>query len=245
MKQYLGFSLLYLPICLAGVAVLAARARLPAAEGDDKTGDGAEMVLVPEGKFTMGSPGTALDEDAAEKPVHEVSVPAFQIDKYEVTNAQYARFLNATKRTQDEAGHEYVGLNEYLPLEQVNGEWRPKKGMEKHPMVNVTWYGAMAYAQWAGKRLPTEAEWEKAARGMDGRKFPWGASMDFSKFRIGVDQLSPVGSFPAGASPYGCLDMAGNAWEWTSSVFKPYPYVATDGREDPQSTERRVARGGS
>ena len=204
-----------------------------------------DMVLIPEGKFTMGSPGKAIDEDAAERPVHEVSLPAFYVDKLEVTNAQYAQFLNAVKRTQGEDGREWIGVNEYLQLEQVGGEWRPKKGTEKLPMVNVTWHGATAYAKWAGKRLPTEAEWEKAARGTDGRKFPWGETMDVSKFRLGVDQMLPVGSFPGGASPYGCLDMAGNAWEWTSSLFKPYAYVATDGREDPASTERRVARGGS
>ncbi len=203
------------------------------------------MVLVSAGPFTMGSPGKALDEDAAERPVHQVDLPAFLIDKCEVTTAQYAEFLNAVKRTADVAGRPYVGLDEYLSLEQIGGQWRPKKGMEKYPMGNVTWYGAAAYARWAGKRLPTEAEWEKAARGTDGRKFPWGNTMDFARFRLGVDRFSPVGSVAEGASPYGCLNMADNVWEWTSSVFKPYPYNAADGREDPQSSERRVARGGS
>ncbi|MGD0093090.1 MAG: SUMF1/EgtB/PvdO family nonheme iron enzyme [Planctomycetota bacterium] len=203
------------------------------------------MVLVPEGKFTMGSSGKALDEDAAEKPIHEVTLPAFYIDKCEVTNAQYAAFLNAVKAVKDEAGHEYVATNEHLRLEQVNGAWRPKAGKADFPMVNVSWYGADAYAKWAGKRLATEAEWEKAARGTDGRKYPWGNEWDDKKARHGSENQAAVGSFPQGASPYGCLDMSGNAWEWTSSVFKPYPYVATDGREDPQSAERRVARGGS
>ncbi len=207
--------------------------------------DDTEMVLVPAGSFTMGDAAKAIDEDAAESPEQKLDLPDFYIDKYEVTNAQYARFLNAVGRLDDGPGHRYVWQSQYLQIEQTGGQWRPKSGMEKHPAVCVTWYGAMAYAAWAGKRLPTEAEWEKAARGTDGRKFPWGADMDMSRFRLGCDEMVPVGSFPTGASPYGCLDMSGNAWEWTSSLFRPYPYVATDGREDPQAEGRRVARGGS
>ena len=208
-------------------------------------GDGAEMILIPAGEFTMGSDGKAIDEDKAEAPVHKVTLPAYQIDKCEVTTAQYCRFLNAAKTTADAAGHNYLGMPQHLTIEQANGEWRPKKGCEKFPMADVTWYGATAYAQWAGKRLPTEAEWEKAARGTDGRKFPWGNTLEYSRLRFGQDKIGPVGGFPSGASPYGCLDMSGNVWEWTSSLFKPYPYVATDGREAADSAERRVARGGS
>jgi len=210
-----------------------------------QTGD-TDMILIPAGPFTRGSPGKTYEEDAAEKPVQQVDLPAFSMDKYEVTCAQYCVFLNAAKRVKDDAGHEYIGLTEYLPLEQVNGEWKPKAGKETHPMANVTWFGATAYAKWAGKRLPTEAEWEKAARGTDGRRFPWGETWDGSRCIYGFDNIKPGGSFPAGASPYGGMDMAGNVWEWTSSIFRPYPYVATDGREDPNNTEeRRVARGGS
>ena len=227
------------------MGALLAAAGLGAPARAQAPGDGSEMVLVPEGRFSMGSPGKAVDEDGAERPVHEVSLPAFSVDKYEVTTAQYARFLNAVKRTADEAGRAYIGLNEYLPLEQGDGQWRPRKGVEKHPMLNVTWHGANAYARWAGKRLPTEAEWERAARGTDGRKFPWGSDMDRGKFRLGCDAMLPVGSHPAGVSPTGCLDMAGNAWEWTSSLFKPYPYDLADGREDANAAGRRVARGGS
>ncbi len=203
------------------------------------------MALVPAGAFTLGSTGKGLDEDAAERPVHQVHLPAFFIDRCEVTVAEYSGFLNAVKQTRDESGHAYLGAEERLPLEMLGGRWRPKPGMERFPMANVTWYGAAAYARWAGKRLPTEAEWEKAARGTDGRKYPWGNTLDFGRFRLGIDRLAPVGNDPRSPSPYGCLNMADNVWEWTSSVFRPYPYQSADGREDLKSTERRVARGGS
>ena len=208
--------------------------------------DDVEMVPVAAGEFTMGGPGKAVDEDAQERPEHKVTLPDFSIDKTEVTTAQYCKFLNTLTAPRDEAGHALLCSPRYLGIEEINGRGQPKAGREQWPMGNVTWYGATAYAQWAGKRLPTEAEFEKAARGTDGRKFPWGADFDQSKLRFGQDNLGPVGAYPAGVSPCGALDMAGSAWEWTSSVFKAYPYVATDGREDPaNSTDRRVARGGS
>jgi len=207
--------------------------------------DGAEMALVPAGEFTMGGLGKAIDEDKLEAPEHKLTLPAFLMDKLEVTTALYCRFLNETKPTPD-AARGCFGLPQYMPIALAGGQWQPVQGKEKFPMTNVTWYGANAYAKWAGKRLPTEAEWEKAARGTDGRKFPWGADFNAGLMRFGQDNIGPVGEKPAGASPYGCLDMAGNAWEWTSSLFKPYPYVADDGREDAtNTTERRVARGGS
>lgn len=207
--------------------------------------DNSPMILIPAGPFTMGSPGKAVDEDAAERPPHEVTLPAYYIDKCEVTTAQYAAFLNATGKLQDGAGRPFVWQNEDFQLQRVGDKWQPKAGLENYPMVFVTWYGALAYAQWAGKRLPTEAEWEKAARGTDSRRYPWGNDFDQSRMIFGQDKLGPVGSRPNGASPFGVLDMAGNAWEWTSSLFKPYPYDAKDGREDPQAEGRRVARGGS
>jgi formylglycine-generating enzyme required for sulfatase activity len=207
------------------------------------TDDG--MVLVGAGPFTMGSEGKAVDEDAAEKPVHTVTVAAFRIDRNEVTTAQYCAFLKAAGKEQDAQGRALLGPARVLPIAKADGAWKPQPGRESFPMTGVTWYGATAYAAWAGKRLPTEAEWEKAARGTDGRKFPWGNSLERSKLRFGQDSIGPVGSKPEGASPSGCLDMAGNAWEWTSTAFRPYPYVASDGREDPALPDRRVARGGS
>jgi iron(II)-dependent oxidoreductase len=205
----------------------------------------AGMVFVPAGEFTMGSEGKARDEDRAERPVHTVTLDAYYIDVNEVTVAEYAAFLNAVKRTEDAAGHAYLGAPKYSLLTRTDGAWRPLKGKDSFPMANVTWYGARDYAEWAGKRLPTEAEWERAARGTDARKFPWGDEPDESRLRFGQDNLGPVGAYPQGASPVGCLDMAGSVWEWTSSVFKPYPYDAADGRESGSGEERRVARGGS
>ena len=207
------------------------------------TDDG--MALVAAGPFTLGSAGKAVDEDAAERPVQTLDLPAFRLDRNEVTTAQYCQFLNATGKEQDAQGRACLGPARLLSIAKADGAWRPTPGREAFPMTGVTWYGAAAYAAWAGKRLPSEAEWEKAARGTDARKFPWSNTLDYDKLRFGQDKLGPVGSKPEGASPCGCLDMVGNAWEWTSSAFRPYPYVASDGREDPALAERRVARGGS
>jgi formylglycine-generating enzyme required for sulfatase activity len=190
--------------------------------------DGAEMVLVPAGDFWMGSEDA--DADDSERPRHTRVLDAFYIDKHPVTNALYKRFLAAT-------GHRKP---EYWTDRQFN---RPDQ-----PVVGVDWADAQAYCRWAGKRLPTEAEWEKAARGSDGRKYPWGNTWDPARansFEGGPGRPTPVGSYPDGVSPYGAHDMAGNVYEWTASMYRPYPYEAEDGREDPKSEGARVVRGGS
>lgn len=165
------------------------------------------MVWVPAGTFIFGS-----DEGFPyEGPKRKVYVDGFYIDKYEVTNIQYKRFIDAT-------GHppppHWIGKN----YPHNTGE---------HPVVNVSYYDALLYAKWAGKRLPTEIEWEKAARGTDGRKFPWGDTWQDNAANIsrwlGLGKLKKVGSFPEGRSPYGCFDMAGNVKELTDSFFQPYP----------------------
>jgi len=148
----------------------------------------------------------------------------------EVTNAQYSACVNAAACS-----------------EPANANW-PSPELADHPVTNVTWEQANQYAQWVGGRLPSEAEWEIACRSTDERIYPWGdEAPDETRANSGDVQAgtTAVGSYPDGASPFGLLDMAGNVWEWTSSQPLDYPYDANDGREEPDSTARRVIRGGS
>jgi formylglycine-generating enzyme required for sulfatase activity len=186
------------------------------------------MVFIPAGTFTMGDThGDGYDD---EKPTHRLTVTDFWLDRTEVTNAQFSRFIQAGNTAQ--------------------GEWQQyAKGKDQHPVVMVTWHDAIAYCRWADKRLPTEAEWEYAARGIDGRKYPWGSAWEGSRVRFsgnhGRETTAQVGSYPSGTSLFNALDLAGNVWEWTASLYKQYPYVATDGREDPSASGLRITRGGS
>jgi formylglycine-generating enzyme required for sulfatase activity len=218
-------------------------------------------VFIPAGEFTMGSNDTdakkSLENGRAytEIPVHTVNLDGYWIDKYEVTNGQYKLCVDAgvctnPHRTDSNTRLKYFGTEEYAD----------------YPVIWVNWMLAGTYCQWAGRRLPTEAEWEKAARGTDARRYVWGnepidgtranlcdVNCPFSyadgDYNDGSADTAKVGGYPAGASPYGALDMAGNVWEWTSTLIRPYPYDANDGREDPQSNPEvageRVWRGGS
>ena len=168
------------------------------------------MVLIPSGEFQMGS--NTRDAYNDEKPVHTVYVDAFYMDKYEVTNVQYKKFIDANPEWKKDRIPEKYQDGDYL--KNWNGNNYPI-GKENHPVTNVSWYGAMAYAQWAGKRLPTEAEWEKAARGgLAGQRYPWGNSIDFNNANYGrnIGDTIPVGSYPPNG--YGLYDMVGNVWEW-------------------------------
>jgi formylglycine-generating enzyme required for sulfatase activity len=205
-----------------------------------------ETVLVPAGVFLMGS----LEDDnvpAHETPQHEVDLPVYRIGKYPVTNEQYAEFVKEAKHpAPKKAG--WFGQN-------------PPKDKLDHPVVGVSWYDALAYCQWLSEktgrvyRLPTEAEWEKAARGTDGRSYSWGDEWDASRCNCLSSQTTPVGNYPSGQSLYGCNDMIGNVWEWTNTLWGSdwkspdfsYPYQADDGREDPEAdaTIHRLFRGGS
>jgi formylglycine-generating enzyme required for sulfatase activity len=208
------------------------------------------FITIPAGQFRMGTRESELSDLArryggtresyrAESPQHRVGLPAFAIAATPVTIALYAAFAAAT------------GV-------------RAPRGEAHLPVVDVSWHEAAALCAWinatgrvperampsrglATIRLPTEAEWERAARGEDGRTFPWGEGFDpdLANTREGERATSsPVGAYPRGASPCGALDMAGNIWEWTSSLDQRYPYAADDGREHPQAAGRRILRGG-
>ncbi len=186
------------------------------------------MVLIPAGEFQIGSNASDAYDD--EKPVHTVYVDTFYMDQYEVTNAQYKEFIDANPEWKKGRIPEKYHDGNYL--KNWNGNNYPI-GKENHPVANVSWYGAMAYAQWAGKRLPTEAEWEKAARGgLAGQKYPWGNSIDFNKANHGrnIGDTTPVGSYPPNS--FGLYDMAGNVWEWCLDKHD-YEFYQTSPRRNP------------
>ncbi len=174
------------------------------------------MALIPAGTFQMGSSSGDTDE----RPVHTVSVDAFHMDTREVTNAEYAAFLNAKGKHAD-AGHTWLSLGSSdVHIELIAGAYRVKSGYANHPVVRVSWYGAMAYAAWVGKRLPTEAEWEYAARGgLAGKLYPWGDTVDSSRANYGgnVGRTTAGGAYAANG--YGLYDMAGNVWEWCLDAY--------------------------
>jgi serine/threonine-protein kinase len=184
------------------------------------------MVFVPGGIFNMGRDGG----DEFESPAYTMSVKPFFIDRTEVTNEEYQRFVS--------------GTDHRAPIHWVDGKF--PEGQAKLPVVNVSWDDAKAYAEWANKRLPTEAEWEFAARGSDGRVYPWGAAWGQGYANSGREKggsLVEVGRYPAGASPFGALDMCGNVWEWTAGDYRDYP-----GRKTPSplaGAGLKVIRGGA
>jgi formylglycine-generating enzyme required for sulfatase activity len=212
--------------------------------------DGSVMLLVPGGRFEMGSPDEAKS----------VSVQPFYMDRLEVTNEQYAKFLAEAKAKGDAAWR-----HPDQPKSKANHEpatWgKPEFAAfndPKHPVVGVDWFDATAYAQWAGKRLPTEAEWECAARGTDARLYPWGNTPPEERMRYkanyfgsflaadGYRFTAPAGKFPEDASPAGCLDMAGNASEWVADWFAPLPGERRlRDPKGPATGTERVIKGGA
>ncbi|MDY6787819.1 MAG: SUMF1/EgtB/PvdO family nonheme iron enzyme, partial [candidate division WOR-3 bacterium] len=213
--------------------------------------DGSTLVYIPAGKFTMGSSGG----DDNEEPVHTVYLDGYYISKYEITNKQYKQFCDETNRDYPK-DPDFNGMSNYFTA------------YPDYPVVNVDWYDAKAYCGWAGLKLPTEARWEKGARGTDARKYPWGnsepngdkcnlADKSLSKYENwdwidktvndGFAYTSPVGSYKRGQSPYGLMDMAGNVYEWCSDWYgeEYYSSSPSSNPEGPSSGSSRVLRGGS
>jgi iron(II)-dependent oxidoreductase len=206
------------------------------------------MVYIPPGEFLMGSSEADMvrygqlfplrdpSRFADERPQRAVFLDGYYIDRLEVTNSQFKKFLAET-------GH--------VPRAYLD---RPPHNAPENPAVVLTWEDAAAYAAWAGKRLPTEAEWEKAARGTDGRIWPWGDAWDPKKLsgndgtglEDGYVQAAPVGKFPQGASPFGVLDMAGNVWEWTADWYQAdyYLHGSVENPHGPETGDGHVLRGG-
>jgi formylglycine-generating enzyme len=225
---------------------------------------GVDMILksIPAGEFRMGS--SDLDKAAREqeKPQHIMHLDAYLIGQYPVTVAQFAAFVEATgyRTTAEKIGSGLVFAGaEWKMVKTAN--WRHPKDpwssvtkRANHPVTQVSWDDAGAFCRWVSEligvavRLPTEAEWEKAARGTDSRLYPWGDDQPDTtrcNFNQYVKDTTPVGRYsPFGDNPYNCADMAGNVWEWTSSLYMPYPYRQTDGREEPGSRASRALRGG-
>lgn len=200
--------------------------------------DNAPMVFVPAGEFLMGSAANDSAAEQNEKPQHTVNLDAFWIDQHEVTNAQYARCVSAGScqsplSTASDSHTFYYGSSPF----------------DNYPVIWVSWHDAHNYCAWASKQLPTEAQWEKAARGTDGRIYPWGNEFDPGRISVNpeVKDTVPVGKHPNGASPFGAVDMAGNVFEWAADRFDP-GYYTNSPRSNPQGPttgEMRVLRGGA
>lgn len=188
-----------------------------------------EMVEIPAGPFAMGRDDGPDDEG----PAHEVDLPTFYIELFEVTNAQFVAFVEDTGYTTDAEA-------------RGSSDWRAYvEGKDNHPVVKASWNDAKAYCEWTDRRLPTEAEWEKAARGPEGLLYPWGNAWDPEKANVkeaGYRGTTPAGIFPDNVSPYGVHDMAGNVWEWTADWYQPYPGNTVP--DEFYGEEFKVLRGG-
>ncbi len=232
-------AVLSVAVLLIGAAGADSSANLPA---ETVSKDGAPMVPVPAGPFPMGVPKGDRDGGRDEYPRHEVYLDTYYIDKFEVTNGRYLEFVRAT-------GHR-PPQNVKDPSRNLWQGGLMPESIADRPVINVDWYDAEAYCKWAGKHLPTEAEWEKAARGTDDRRFPWGnvepthKHLNYNQRWQGEKTLMPVGSYAAGKSPFGAYDMAGNVWEWVADWYDPLYYEQSPERnpKGPELGTHKVLR---
>lgn len=217
------------------------------AQSQDSSDPSSEWILVPAGEFEMGAEGDPADPDEA--PKHKVTLDAFYIGKYEVTNRRYQAFVKATD-------HRVPENEEDAKYNMWKGQ-AVLDGASELPVIHVSWDDAAAYCKWAGGRLPTEAEWEKAARGTDGRTYPWGNDpvtgnrsnygIEGVTFWEGPSTLAKKDQYDFGKSPYGAYEMAGNVWEWVQDWYDEGYYKSSPGKnpKGPSEGQARVIRGGS
>ena len=207
--------------------------------------DGMELLYIPAGEFQMGSTSGNPDE----APVHTVALDGYWLDRTEVTNLMFANFLNAVGNKLEGGVNWLNTLDPHVQIVKMGGGWESQIGKENHPSVGQSWYGANAYCEWAGRHLPTEAQWEYAARGTDGRRFPWGnddLDCDRSRFSGCGNVPVEVGSLPLGLSPFGVFDLAGNVAEWINDRYAAdyYQHSPQINPSGPINGYYRVIRGG-
>ena len=221
--------------------------------------DNALMVYVPSGKFLMGAKDEDLDANWHEKPQHDVYIDAYWIYQHEVSNKQFATFIAETgyQTTAEIIGWSVV-VGDGTFKDTPGAYWAAPEGpdsnlagLDDYPVVQVSWDDAFAYCEWAMCQLPTEAQWEKAARGTDGRTYPWGEEMpncDLVNYNECVGSATPTNSNLNGVSPYGALNLSGNVYEWVADYFKDDYYGQRSSKKNPQGPkngEYRIIRGGS
>lgn len=223
--------------------LVAAAQSLQVVPAPPKGKDRAPMVEIPAGSFPMGVPPGDRDGGRDEYPRHEVLLDTFLIDQFEVTNGRYSEFVKNTNHR--------VPQNPTNPTRNLWQGNTISESLAERPVINVDWFDADAYCRWAGKRLPTEAEWEKAAKGTSDRRFPWGnveptaKHLNYNQRWIGEKTLMPVGSYEAGKSPYGVYDVVGNVWEWVNDWYDARYYERSPSKnpKGPQEGTKKVIRG--